>query len=366
MKPTINVEISPWSIVLTLALLVGLYAVSQIPGILVLLMISLILTAAMRPGVTYLERHHLPRWAAVTLMFTLGLGALALLGAFVFPALATQGAELLQSFPRYVERLEASYAWAEQLQERFAFVPDLEALASQVSQAATTWIASSVGLVGQAFGAALDVMVILVVTFFLLLEGPKLKRGFLSLVPPGHRAKLDAQFDPVAQKLGAYVSGISISMAFLATFLAIALSIAGVPLALALALLAGVLEIIPIIGPLVATVPAVVLALTVSWQLALVVLAIYGVAQLIQNNVIAPVVFSRSIELSPVIVTFALLIGAELMGVAGAIIAVPLVAAIQVLVENLYVKPMEARSHLTSTPLMTDVDAADRATRSNE
>ena len=123
---------------------------------------------------------------------------------------------------------------------------------------------------------------------------------------------------------------------------------------LALALLAGCFELIPLVGSLLGAIPAVLVSLTVSWKLALVVVAIFGIGNVVQGNVVAPYVFAKSVEVSPVMILLALLIGANLFGVAGAIIAVPLMAMLQVLVQNLYVEPMEREWAAAQPPAVSE------------
>ena len=110
------------------------------------------------------------------------------------------------------------------------------------------------------------------------------------------------------------------------------------------------MEIVPLVGSLIGSIPAILIALTVSWQLALVVVVIFLAGNFMQGNFVAPYVYSRSVNVSPVMITFALLIGGNLMGIAGALIAVPVMAAIQVLVQNLYVEPMERRALIEAAP----------------
>jgi predicted PurR-regulated permease PerM len=283
-------------------------------------------------------------------MFGLLFGTLILLGLIVVPTLIDQAQTLVNNLPAYTAKVQQTYSWMRALDQRFHLLPSLDEAATAVSSFAAGWLASTLGWAGKLLGGVFTIFLILIITFFLLLDGPELKRGALSLVPPQHRAVMEAQFEPVALKLGAYVQGVLTSIGFLTMYLGIALSIAGEPLALVLALLAGLMEIIPMVGSLIGAIPAILIALTVSWQLALIVVIIFLVGNFIQGNFVAPYVFSRSVNVSPVMITFALLIGGSLMGITGALIAVPVMAALQVLVQNLYVEPMERRAMIESAP----------------
>lgn len=340
-KPLV-IHISVRSVVTTLAILALAWAALQIPDVLTMVLVALILASSLYPGVTWLMgRYGIPRVAAIATMFGAVIGSLAFIALLLAPTLIEQAQQLAANFPTYVAKVKASYAWVQGLDARFHVLPDLDAAAKTLSGFLAGWIASTLGWATKLLGGVATVFLVLIITFFVLLDGPDLKKGLLALVPPGHRPMLDAQFGPVAYKLGAYVQGVLTSIGFLTTYLAIALSIADVPMGLALAIVAGAFELIPLVGSLLGAIPAILIALTVGWQKALIVAGIFAVGNVIQGNVVAPFVFSKSIEVSPVMIMLALLVGANLFGVAGAIIAVPLMAMIQVLIQNLYVEPME-------------------------
>jgi predicted PurR-regulated permease PerM len=182
---------------------------------------------------------------------------------------------------------------------------------------------------------------VLITSFFLLADGPNLREGFLKLIPPLYRDRIAEQFDPIAQRLGAYVRGQLLSMTALSIMLGIGLTIAGVPYAWVLAAIAGFMEIIPLVGSTLGAIPAVVVALTVDWKLALIVVAIFAVSNVIQGNVLSPLILSSSVSMPPILVFFAIMIGAEMLGIVGAIIAVPIVATLMVLIQNLYIPAIE-------------------------
>jgi predicted PurR-regulated permease PerM len=351
MNRTVNVNITARSVLVALGILFAAWIASKIPDILVMLLIALIIASAMLPGINHF--HKQLKWKrpiAILTVFGLLFGVLILLGLIVVPTLVDQAQTLVNNLPAYTAKVQQTYSWVRDLDQRFHLLPSMDEAATAVSSFAAGWLASTLGWAGKLLGGVFTIFLILIITFFLLLDGPELKRGALSLVPPQHRSVMEAQFEPVALKLGAYVQGVITSIGFLTTYLAIALSIAGEPLALVLALLAGLMEIIPMVGSLIGSIPAILIALTVSWQLALIVVAIFLVGNFIQGNFVAPYVFSRSVNVSPVMITFALLIGGSLMGITGALIAVPVMAALQVLVQNLYVEPMERRAMIEAAP----------------
>ncbi|MDB5102074.1 MAG: putative PurR-regulated permease PerM [Cyanobacteria bacterium RYN_339] len=340
MAKPIPIAVSPRSAVAVLALLGAIYLMARLVDLLLLVVVVLILAAALGPAVAHFhDRLHWPRLAAVLAVFGLAVGVLVVVGVIVVPTLIGQAQALSQELPSYTARLTGSYAWLRSHDTRFHLLPDLQVLSDQVSTRAAVWLASGVELARKAAGAAANISVVLVATFFVLLEAPTLKQGLLALIPEGARGRAAAQFDPIALKLGGYVQGLGMSIGCLTAYLGLALTLAGVPMSLVLALVAGMLELIPMVGSILGSIPAILLALTVSWKLALVTAAIFAVGNFLQGNFVAPYAFSRSVALSPVLVLFALLVGAELFGFAGALIAIPVLATIQVLVQNLYLAP---------------------------
>jgi predicted PurR-regulated permease PerM len=341
-RRVLTVHISVYTVLNTLAV-VALAAVAlKIPDVLVMLLVAAILAAGLYPGVSFLQtRWKWPLPLAIAGMFGMVFGSVLLLMLAVAPTLVDQGQQLAKQMPNYVHQVRASYAWLQGVDARLHILPDLDEAIRVVSQNAGQWLTSTLGWATRVLGGLATLAMVLVLTFFILLDGGSLKRGIVSLVPPEHRTVVAAQFEPIALKLGGYVQGVLISIGFLSAYLAIALTLAKVPFSLALALLAGAFELIPLVGSLLGAIPAVLVALTVGWQTALVVIAIFLIGNAIQGNVVSPWVFSRAVAVTPAMVMMALLLGASLYGFAGALIAVPLLAMVQVLLQNLYIEPME-------------------------
>jgi predicted PurR-regulated permease PerM len=341
MQRSLTIQISSRTIVLAIALCLAVYLIALMPDIVFLALVSLILTAALSPAVEWIiRRARAPRPLAVLLVFLLLLSGFALLGLIVVPTLLAQAQTLVGNLPGYVSKVQLSYAFTRNIQPHLAWLPDINAIARTLQTRLSGWLETSLGWLGKVFGVFFTIFVILISTFYMLLDAKRLKAGALQLIPPDHRPLLEAQLDPIASRLGGYVSGVLLSITFLVVYLAVALTLAGEPLALVLAILAGVCEIIPTLGSILGAIPAILVALTVSWQTALVVLAIFLGGNVIQGNLVAPLLYSRSVDVPPIMILFALLIGGTLMGIPGAIIAVPLMAVIQVLVQNLYIEPM--------------------------
>ncbi|HBN07749.1 MAG TPA: hypothetical protein DD435_03550 [Cyanobacteria bacterium UBA8530] len=341
MNQNINVTISPKTILFTISILLLLLFLSRIPGIIAVLLIASILASAMTPAVSYFQRRlRLGRPLSILLIFLLVLGGFAMAGLIIVPVLVDQVAQLVGNLPAYGK---LSQRFLDQARTLGIRVPGLADIAQLASRQASAWLQSTLSYTMKFLEVILSLFGILVTSFFLLNDGPKLKAGIIRLCPPESRSRLGELFDPVARQLGAYVRGQMTVVSFLTVYMAISLTIAQVPFALVLALIVGLLDIIPMVG-ILGVVPAALVALTISWKLALVVIVIFAVGNFLEGNVLSPLILSKSVDVPPILIFFSLMIGAQFMGIVGALLAVPVTAAALVIVKNLYLPSIEEAS----------------------
>jgi predicted PurR-regulated permease PerM len=178
-------------------------------------------------------------------------------------------------------------------------------------------------------------MAIFIVSFYLLMYYEEFKRLFARLFRHDTRASVLATLDTINEKLGAWLRGQIFLMFFIGLMSWIALTIFGVPYALPLALLSGLLEIVPTLGPILSAVPAVIVAITVSPTLAITVILTFIVIQMIENNLLVPKVMQKAVGLNPVVIILGVMIGANLMGIAGALLAIPFISFVIVILKSL-------------------------------
>jgi predicted PurR-regulated permease PerM len=319
-----------------------------------LMILAMILGASLVPPIKFLtKRFGMKRELAVTSVFiALMLGA-GLSAFLIIPTVIDQARTLTTNLPHYVENLQATLVWLQTVASKQALrfgtklpvlpTPDLQAVGAEISANASVWVGSGLGVAGKFVGFLGMGILTLMLSFFVLLEGPTLRASALALVPPPKRAILEAQIDPISAKLGGYVQGMALSIAVLAIFQVAVLSGLGLPLALALGLLSALLALVPLVGGFIGIIPPALVGLSVSWQTAVWALVLGYLGHFLVANFMMPIVFARSVKLSPLMVTAALLLGAEAMGMFGALVAVPVAAVVQVLVQNLYIEALERR-----------------------
>jgi predicted PurR-regulated permease PerM len=177
-------------------------------------------------------------------------------------------------------------------------------------------------------------LTLLTVVYFWLTERARLQRYILAFVPRERRRGSHRAWNAAESRLGRWVRGELILMGAIGLGTSVAYTLLGVPAALLLGLFAALAEAIPIVGPLIGAIPAVLVAATVSPQLALVVAGVYVVLQIIEGNVLVPIVMRNTIGISPFLVIISVLIGGAAGGFAGALLAVPIAAVGEIVIEG--------------------------------
>jgi predicted PurR-regulated permease PerM len=208
--------------------------------------------------------------------------------------------------------------------------------------------------------AAVTLATLLTIVFFWLVEHAQLQRYLLSFVPADGRAGARDAWNEIETRLGLWVRGQLTLMASMGVATGIAYSVLGVPGALLLGLIAAITEAIPLVGPLLGAIPAVLVAATVSPQLALVVAGVYIVLQFLEGNVLVPTVMRNTVGISPFLVILSLLVGGAVGGLVGAMLAVPIAAAIEILIEGLQAREVPVAQDPTpdASPVEDDEEAA--------
>jgi predicted PurR-regulated permease PerM len=199
-------------------------------------------------------------------------------------------------------------------------------------------------------GAIMGLLTLLTVVYFWLTEHARLQRYVLAFVPTHRRAGARDVWNHAETRLGRWVRAELILMTTIGVGTGVAYTLLGVPSALLLGLISALCEAIPIVGPLLGAIPAILVAATVSPQLALVVAGVYVVLQLIEGNVLVPIVMRNTVGISPFLVLFSVLAGAAAGGFIGALLAVPIAATVEVVLEGLQAREVPVAQDPTSAP----------------
>jgi predicted PurR-regulated permease PerM len=290
---------------------------------LLLFLVSLLLAVTLHPAVAWMERRHISRGLSVAIIAGLGLGLLVMFVAFLLPPLTAQMTYLVQDFPAFRDRILA------RIPPRYPAVQRMigELFASPSAPKAIAMLERSFAWGQSAVSALVAAGVVLVLTLYLLLDGRSLYAWLLAFVPRTHREKVATTMGEVSTVVHAYVSGQLLAALLFAIFTAALLTILGVPAAVPLAVIAGICDIVPVLGILLATAPAVLLGFSVSPGTALAVLAAYLGYHIFETYFLLPRIYGNKLKMSTLSVLLALIVGAKLQGIIGAVMVMPLVAA---------------------------------------
>jgi predicted PurR-regulated permease PerM len=318
-------------------------------GVLVLLFLAVLLASALEPVVDGL-RTRLPLGRAWSVLLVYAAFVLLVVGfaLFVVPAAAAQADEVLRSLPAFFAETRA---WAADLRPAFlarsveTVIQSATRLAGPAAQPDADVILE-VG--GTAAEIAIHVATLLSLVFFWIVEHARLQRYALAFLPAERRTGARDAWNEIESRLGGWVRGQLILMGVIGIVTGTAYTLLGLPGALLLGVIAGIAEAIPMVGPLLGAIPAILVAATVSPELAVVVAIVYAVVQLVEGYVLVPVVMRNTVGLSPFLVLASLLFGGAVAGIAGAFLAVPVVAAVEI---------VASRFQAREVPVLQDVSA---------
>jgi predicted PurR-regulated permease PerM len=308
------------------------------------ILIALFLALALNPAVAFFEGRGLKRGWASFIVFVLALVAFAGLGALVIPPLVSQITTFIDDVPRIVEDLTAGRGPLGFLQEDYQIVDEIEQAieeqgASGVLGATTAGIAIARGVVSFVVGT----VAIAFLTFFMLLEGPRLAQRFSSFLPEHLRPRWERVSGDIYRTVGGYVTGnllISLIAGIVAAVVLVAL---GSEYAVALAVVVAILDLIPLAGAtLAAVIVSTVVFIDLGWIKGVIIVIFFVLYQQLENHILQPVIYGRTVQLSPLTVLVAVLIGAELVGILGALAAIPVAGIVQALFRELFLWRREA------------------------
>ena len=326
---------------LAFALFLAVYFVYQVRAVVLVLLLTLLFSVIISRPVDYLARKGLGRGLGTLTVFGTLTLALALGGVVLGSVVESQAQQLVEDLPTLLSNAQH---FIEGVQSRFGLdisLPDSQQLLDSARSflsggAFSTFISVGAGVANVVSLA----VVVLISTIFAVARPAPLVNGFVVLFPAGRRERVREILEKMYKNVQRWFLGQLASMTIIGLLFTIALFFIGVPFALLLGILSGLLAFIPFVGPAISVIPPILLALAQEPISALWVLLAYAGVQFVEGNIVQPVVMSRAVSLHPVIIVFALLIMGTLFGFIGVLLAIPLVAALHVLVHELWVKRM--------------------------
>jgi predicted PurR-regulated permease PerM len=337
-------------LVLSLTVLVGivLWLGYLAWHVLTWILIAILLAAALNPAVEAFERRGLRRSWAATLVFFIALLVLSGIGFLVIPPLVTQVTDFVNTVPDFIDDLTAGRGPLGFLQDEYQIVDRIrEAIEEQGAAGVLGLSVPVLDVVRSVVTAVVGVITIIFLTYFMLLEGPRTIDAFLGLLPESVRPRYERVGRDIYRTIAGYVTGnllISLVAGVLATIVLFAV---GSEFAIALGLLVAVLDLVPLAGAtLAAIIVSTVVFIETDWIRCVIVIGFFVLYQQFENHVLQPLVYGRTVQLSPLAVLCAVLVGAQLAGILGALLAIPIAGSLIAIVREViqYRREMSAES----------------------
>lgn len=301
-----------------------------IRDIVIIVFVSLVLASAFDPWVDRMQKHKIPRFVGILLIYIIILCVLALSIYLIIPPIASEMNDLIKDFPASWQKFSPTL-------DSFRNFIDSKGLGNEIGNLLTSLQGSfgnfAGGLVGGVYtfiGGVFSTIMIIVLTFYFTVQDKFWKGGLISLVPAKRREYISDLIDRMQEKIGLWLRGQIILSVLMFLLSWAGLSLLGVKYALVIAVFAGIMEFIPFLGPFLSAVPAIFIALTQAPMLALFVLILYIVIQQLEHAVLIPGVMKRTVGMNPIVVIVALLVGAKVAGILGVLLAIPVTTAISV------------------------------------
>nr|WP_137122869.1 AI-2E family transporter [Segeticoccus rhizosphaerae] len=315
------------------------HAVTMLTTTLTLLVVAIFLALALNPIVEWLTRRGVRRWGSVGLVFLGLLVVFAAIGMLVVPPVVQQGTELATNAPDYVEHVLQSH-WVQELDRDYNLTDKIQAEFQKRITSGDT--------VGQVFGGVLgagkavvsgvfQTLTVFVLTLYFLASLPRVKQAAYQMVPSSRRERVSSLSEEILRRVGSYAIGQVAVASINAVCSWIMMTILGIPYAAVLAVVVGFLGIIPMVGATLGAVLVVIVAFFTEPRLAIIAGVYYVVYQQLENYVIAPRVMQRTVSVPGAVTVVAALAGGTLLGVLGALIAIPIAAGLLLLYEEVLV-----------------------------
>jgi predicted PurR-regulated permease PerM len=316
------------------AVLAGLYLLYLIRTVLGIFLIAVFFALAVAPAVNWLDKRKVPRWIAILMVYFSIAAAIVGIGLLMVPPIVKGVDKLSHDLPGYIDDLKKNPTFRK-YNQKYHIVPKLkkqaEQLPTKLGDAVGTLRDVTVGV----FNRIVELFSILVIAFLLLMDGPRIMGFFYRQMADEREARVRAVASDISDAISGYVFGNFVISVIAGTVTYITLTILGVPFAVPLAVLFGFFDLIPLVGATLGAILVGIIVAFVNFPTGVIVWVVVQIVyQQIENNLLQPVVYGRAVQIPPLVVIIAVLIGAALLGVLGVLLAIPAAAAIQSVVRD--------------------------------
>ena len=328
------ISISTGTMIRAVLVLFGVWFIYATRALIGVLLVSILLAAALDPIVDWFEKKRIPRSVTVTLLYVLIFLALAVLLLAIIPPMIVESRAVAENFGGIWNKVVSSFDALRSISARYGLEASFQGSIDALNDSLTGSFANLFSTVTGALSGIASFFVMLVISFFLVVEKDSVRKIVNSFLPKQHHEYVGSMLIKMQHKVGQWLIGQLVLMVFIGVLFYIGLLIFGVKYALLLAVLAAVFEIVPYLGPVAAAVPAVFFATVDSPTKGILVLIYYLLIQRVEHMLLVPKIMQRTTGLNPIMVILALGVGFAVGGIAGGILSIPVAAALNTLLND--------------------------------
>jgi predicted PurR-regulated permease PerM len=342
-KRPININITSGTIIKTIAIFILFYLLYLVSDILILFFVSLVFSSALDPWVDQLKKRKIPRSASVLMLYFIVFSVLAVTLYLIVPPIIKEVNSMSNSLPSYIESMSSKFSLLKDYSLKYGLIDNTKSSFDTVTGYLQNTASGVFLTLFNIFGGIFSFVLILVLTFYMVVEESAIKKLVWSLAPEKHQTYIMHLINRIQLKMGHWLRGQLIVSLSLALMSYVGLEILGVNYALVLALLVGFFSFIPYMGAILGALPAVFIAFTQSSLLAILSIVLFYIVHFIEGNFLQPKIMQKVVGLSPIISILAILAGFKLAGFIGAILSIPVATALSVFIKDIFSSREEQR-----------------------
>ncbi len=324
-----KISVSPSILWWASGIILGFWFLYTISEVIVLFFIALLISAGMNPAIRRIYAQGVSRILAVSLVFSFVLAFLVGMLSFVIPKIISEATSFARSFPVYMQELTGSDVFSHTISNYF--ISFFDGSTENFRGISENIFSTTVGV----FDFMVAVVAVFVIAFYLSIKEDGVGSFLKYIVPKKYQDFVVSRARIVYEKIGRWMLGQLFIMFVVFLLYYTVLLVFGIPNAFIIALFGGLLEIVPLFGPLIAAVPAIAVAFFISPFVGVSVLLCYFIIQQVQSYIILPQIMKKALGLNPIVIILALLVGIEIAGISGMILAVPFAMGVRVFIHDI-------------------------------
>ncbi|MCW2513669.1 MAG: family transporter [Mycobacterium sp.] len=313
---------------------------SAMSAVLVLIGVAFFLALGLEPAASWFVKHRLPRWAATTLVFVVFLALIAGFISAAIPPLSEQAHQLAATAPHYMQQAQDHSSAIGRLNDRFHLQ---QRVTDAVSGSGGSALSGVIDAGTAVFGAVTDTVIVIVLTVYFLVDLPRIRTNLYRLVPNTRRPRAILIGDQIFAKVGSYVLGNVLISVITGGATFIWLLAFGVPYPLLLGIFVGLLDLVPVVGSTIAGIVVALVALTVSLPVCIATIVFFVAFRFIEDYLLVPRIIGRVVNVPALITVVSVLIGGTVLGIVGALVAIPIAAAVQLIIQEVVYPRLDER-----------------------